>query len=129
MGFASPELKYDVKHALVFEDDILPPKDGLKLSIRVFGVKPSLKRLHCFVKFKWDLSAQFTVSLFKDSTFELTFSNVPDFLRAADCSWDFVDDRVIKVSCDPLELLHQDNFRTLCQWVLITGMTESMWSN
>lgn len=66
---------------------------------------------------------------FMNTTFTAIFSTVPDFLREVEQrSWGFVDDRVVKISCYPLEILHSENFGSITRWVLITGMIESMWS-
>lgn len=34
----------------------------------------------------------------------------------------------MRVNHDPPELLYNDNFKSLPQWILITGMSESMWA-
>lgn len=128
LGLASPELRYGTKHALIFEDEILLDRCALELSIRVFGDNPSLRCLHYFIKFEWDIKSNFMVHHFKDSTYALTFSTILDFLRAADRTWSFIDDRVIRVSRGSPELLHSDNFQSLPQWVIITGLSESMWA-
>lgn len=68
---------------------------------------PSLpwKSLHCYVKFEWGISAHFKVSCFKDSTFIIDFSTVPDYLCVADCTWGFADDRTINKSRDSPQVL------------------------
>lgn len=72
------------------------------------------------------MKVDFKVKLCKDSIFVLTFSSVHDYLRAADRTSGFIDDRVLRVSRVSPEELYCDNFKSLPQWVLITGMTESM---
>lgn len=87
IGFVSPKLRFGLKNALFLEDSYLPPKNAfLELSLRVSGRKPSLQRLHCYIKFEWDIRAQFEVSYFKNSTFIIKFTTVPDYLCAADCT-------------------------------------------
>lgn len=74
------------------------------------------------------MRSHFIVSSYKESTFVITFTLDPNYLRVVDQVWGFINDKVLRVSCDTPEMLHQDNFKSLPQWVLITGMTKTMWA-
>lgn len=105
-GLPPLELRYGTKHALILEDEILQPRGELNLSVRVVGEKPSLRWLHCYVKFEWDMRSHFMVSTYKELTFVITFMSAPDYLRVVDRVWGFIDDKVLRVSRDPPEMLH-----------------------
>lgn len=83
LSYKSSELRYGNIHALVFQDKFFPD-NSLELSIRVVGAKPSIRRLHCYIKHVWNIDAKFIVKEFKDTTFSVAFSTISDFLRVAD---------------------------------------------
>lgn len=121
------ELRYGTKHALIFQDEILLGK-SLELSIRIVGAKPSIRRLHNYIKHVWNIETKFIVKESKHTPFSVAFSTIPDFFRVTDRTWGFIDDMVIKVPREAPEVLHKENFKTIPHWILITGMWEVMWS-
>lgn len=68
------------------------------------------------------------MSCFKASTFILEFTTTLNFLRAADWTWGFIDDSIIKMCRDLSKELCKENLSSISQWVLIVDMSETMWS-
>lgn len=63
-------------------DEVSPPKSGdqLLLSVRVLGAAPIARRPHCFMWYAWGIMGEFHVCLDKGETFQVIFSNVPDYI-------------------------------------------------
>lgn len=107
-----------MKHTILIKENITPSVSALlKLSVRVVGSIPSLKRMHYYIKF--------TVCTFKGHTSVVKFSLVP-LLCVADRSWGFVDDRTVMVNPGSSEELYSENLKTIPQWVLLSGLEELM---
>lgn len=101
MGFQKLVIRAGVRHVVLNEDKILPtPPPHLgnpEVSIRVVEA-PLTLGLHSFIKFKWRNKSQFYVRLYKDDTYQVFFTLVPNCLCSTDKAWSFIDDRIVIIS-------------------------------
>lgn len=119
LSFVKPQIHAGVKHAVLNEDKILPTNLGvLEVSVRVIGDLPSRRRLQCYIKFEWGIQSQFHVQHYKEGTFQVFFTSISDYLRGVNRAWGFIDDCTVVISQGPPELLFEEKFKNLPQWML-----------
>lgn len=98
LGFQKPEIRAGARHLVIKEDRILLPHLGnLEMTIREVGPPPSL------IKFEWGIKSQFNVQVYKEGTYRVFFTSVPDYLLAADRAWGFIDNKTVIISHIPPE--------------------------
>lgn len=86
------------------------PSEGCIATLSTCGIlmPSSLSRNSRILHFQWH---------FLQSPTSLELQTEPRFSL-------FIDDMVIKVSPEASEVLHEENFKTIPQWILIIGMWE-----
>lgn len=58
LSFQKSMIRAGVRQVVINEDCLLQSNpDSLEISIRIVGTPPSLRRLHYYIKFKWDIQA------------------------------------------------------------------------
>lgn len=83
LDFISHTIKDGRNYATRNLKGISSPRRGepLVLSVRVLGVAPPARKLHCFIRYAWVIKGVFHVSLITSKTFQMMFSTVLDFIK------------------------------------------------